>query len=92
VQKPLALIVEDERDIVALFRHVLDLAGYHTEIVLDGKAAVDYLSRTTPDIVLLDLGLPGISGQEILVWMHGEERLKKIPVVVITAFAHIAAS
>jgi diguanylate cyclase (GGDEF)-like protein len=90
VDKPFALIIEDERDIVALFRHVLDLAGYHTEIVLDGKAAMDYLSRATPDIVLLDLGLPGLSGSEILVRMNADERLKKIPVVVITAFAHVA--
>ena len=39
MEKPIALIVEDDRDIVALFRHVLDLAGYRTEIVLDGKVA-----------------------------------------------------
>ena len=90
MEKPFALIIEDERDIVALFRHVLDLAGYRTEIVLDGKVAMEYLSRSTPDIVLLDLGLPGLSGQEILVRMHADERLKKIPVVVITAFPHIA--
>jgi diguanylate cyclase (GGDEF)-like protein len=90
VEKPFALIIEDERDIVALFRHVLDLAGYRTEIVLDGKAAMEHLSRTTPDIVLLDLGLPGLSGTEIMVRMHADERLKKIPVVVITAFPHLA--
>lgn len=90
MEKPFALIIEDERDIVALFRHVLDLAGYRTEIVLDGKAAMEHLSRTTPDIVLLDLGLPGLSGTEILVRMHADERLKKIPVVVITALPHAA--
>lgn len=90
MEKPFALIIEDERDIVALFRHVLDLAGYRTEIVLDGKAAMEHLSRTTPDIVLLDLGLPGLSGTEILVRMHADERLKQIPVVVITAFPHVA--
>ena len=82
MDKPFALIIEDERDIVALFRHVLDLAGYHTEIVLDGKAAMDYLSRATPDIVLLDLGLPSLSGTEILTRMNADERLRKIPVVV----------
>lgn len=92
VERPLALIIEDDRDIVALFRHVMDLAGYRTEIVLDGKVAVEHLARSTPDIVLLDLGLPGISGTDILVMMRGDERLKTIPVVVITAFAHMAAS
>ena len=90
MEKPFALIVEDDRDIVALFRHVLDLAGYRTEIVLDGKVAVEHLARSTPDIVLLDLGLPNISGSEILTIMRADERLKNIPVVVITAHPQLA--
>jgi len=89
VEKPSALIVEDDRDIGALFRHVLDLAGYRTEIVLHGLVAVEHLAKTTPDIVLLDLNLPGISGAEILIRMHADERLKNVPVVVITAHAHL---
>jgi len=87
--KPSALIIEDDRDIVALFRHVLDLAGYRTEIVLHGRVAVEHLAKSRPDIVLLDLGLPGVSGSEILVMMRADERLKDVPVVVITANAHL---
>jgi len=89
MDKPFALIIEDDRDIVALFRHVLDLAGYRTEIVLHGKVAVEHLAQSTPDIILLDLGLPGVSGIEILAIMDADERLKKIPVVVITANPHL---
>ena len=89
MEKPFALIIEDDRDIVALFRHVMDLAGYRTEIVLHGGVAVDYLSKSKPDIVLLDLGLPGVSGVEILKMMHADERLKNVPVVVITAHSHL---
>jgi diguanylate cyclase (GGDEF)-like protein len=85
--KPSALIIEDDRDIVALFRHVLDLAGYRTEIVLHGRVAVEHLAKSRPDIVLLDLGLPGVSGSEILVMMKDDERLRDVPVVVITAHA-----
>ena len=92
MEKPFALIVEDDRDIVSLFRHVLDLAGYRTEIVLHGKVAVEHLSRSTPDIVLLDLGLPGISGSEILTMMRADERLKNVPVVVITAHPLLATT
>ncbi len=88
-EKPFALIIEDDRDIVALFRHVMDLAGYRTEIILNGRTAADYLAHTRPDIVLLDLGLPGLSGVEILAIMHADERLKDVPVVVITAHAHL---
>ncbi len=92
MEKPSALIIEDDRDIVALFRHVLDLAGYRTEIVLDGKTAVEHLTQSAlePDIVLLDLGLPYVSGVEILSMMRADERLKKVPVVVITAHARLA--
>src|SRR6266508_1758506 len=89
LEKPFALIIEDDRDIVALFRHVLDLAGYRTEIVLHGKVAAEYLAQSTPDIVLLDLGLPGMSGGEILAMMRADERLKNVPVVVITAHPHL---
>ncbi|NJN80479.1 MAG: response regulator [Anaerolineales bacterium] len=92
MDKPTALIVEDDRDIVALFRHVLDVAGYHTEIVLDGKEAMERLEAFTPDIVLLDLQLPRMSGVEILKNMRDDERLKRVPVVVITAYAPYADS
>jgi len=92
MDKPVALIVEDDRDIVALFRHVLDIAGYQTEIVLDGRDAMDRLGVMTPDIVLLDLQLPRVSGVEILKHMRSDERLLRVPVVVITAYAPIADS
>jgi len=92
MEKPIALIVEDDRDIVALFRHVLDVAGYHTEIVLDGKDAMDRLDVLVPQIVLLDLQLPRVSGIEILKRMRDDERLKRVPVVVITAYAPYADS
>lgn len=90
MEKPIALIIEDDRDIVALFRHVLDVAGYHTEIVLDGKQAMERLETLTPNIVLLDLQLPKISGVEILKNMRSVDRLSQVPVVVITAYAPVA--
>jgi len=86
--KPFALIVEDDRDIVALFRHVLDVAGYHTEISMNGLEAMERIESAEPDIVLLDLQLPGLSGIEILKRMREDERMKVIPVVVITAYAY----
>jgi diguanylate cyclase (GGDEF)-like protein len=92
VNKPSALIVEDDRDIVALFRHVLDLAGYQTEIIMHGKLALEHLAKYKPDIVLLDLNLPGVSGGEILAAMRADDRLKHVPVVVITAHAHLIAT
>lgn len=92
MDKPIALIVEDDRDIVALFRHVLDVAGYQTEIVLDGLDAMERLAVIKPNIVLLDLQLPRLSGVEILKRMRDDERLMRVPVVVITAYAPYADS
>jgi len=92
MDKPTALIVEDDRDIVALFRHVLDIAGYQTEIVLDGLDAMQRLEASHPNIVLLDLQLPRMSGVEILTRMRADKRMSTIPVVVITAYAPYANS
>ncbi len=92
MNKPFALLIEDDRDVAALFRHVLDLAGYESESILDGKEAMDRLASVNPDIVLLDLQLPNMSGIEILKRMRADERMKNIPVVVITAYAYYANS
>lgn len=90
MDKPLALLIEDDRDVAALFRHVLDMAGYSSENAYDGIEAMKRLSELQPDIVLLDLQLPGLSGVDILKTMRTDERMKTIPVVVITAYAYFA--
>ncbi|HEX8992855.1 MAG TPA: diguanylate cyclase [Anaerolineales bacterium] len=92
MEKPFVLIVEDERDIAALFRHVMDLAGYRTEIATNGQLAMERLAACEPDIVLLDLSLPGISGVNILQHMRLDERLQRVPVVVVTAYPELAES
>src|SRR5512138_3839584 len=90
MEKPFALIVEDDRDIAALFRHVLDISGYRTEIAMDGRDAVERLQTTKPDIVLLDLTLPGVPGPKILERIRADRRTRDLPVVVVTAHSHIA--
>ena len=92
MDKPFALLIEDDRDVATLFRHVLNLAGYESESILDGKEAMDRLASIRPDIVLLDLQLPSMSGVEILKRMRADERMKTIPVVVVTAYAYYANS
>lgn len=87
---PFVLIVEDSRDIAAYFRLVMDLAGYRTEIVSNGKAAIELIYRKLPDIVLLDLSLPGMSGAEILQVLRADPALKKTRPVVITGFSQLA--
>ena len=92
MSKPVALIIEDDRDVVALFRQVLDIAGYHTEIMLDGRDALGRIEIFKPNIVLLDLQLPGMSGIDILTRMRADDRMRHIPVIVITGHPVYAAS
>ena len=90
MNKPFVLIIEDDRDIAALFRHVVDMVGYHTEIALSGQVADDRLSNSKPDIVILDLNLPGVSGEELLKKIRNDKRLDQTKIIVVTAHAYIA--
>ncbi len=90
MNKPFVLIIEDDRDIAALFRHVVDMVGYHTEIALSGRVANDRLSKSNPDIVILDLNLPGVSGEELLIKIRNDKRLDQTKIIVVTAHAYIA--
>lgn len=92
MDKPFALIIEDDRDVAALFRHVLDLIGFRTEIVFHGQVAIERLSNSQPDIVLLDLNLPGVSGSQILELIRQDERLNHTRVIVVTAYAHVVGA
>lgn len=85
---PLAVIVEDDPDIVDLFRQVLEIAGFRTEVILDGMDALQQISALQPELVLLDLQLPRMSGVDILERMRMDPMMVTIPVVVITAYSH----
>jgi CheY-like chemotaxis protein len=86
----LALVIEDHQDISALFRMVLEEAGFQTEIIGSGDEAVIRLADMVPDVVILDLHLPGVQGDAILHQIRTDERLKETQVVVITAYTALA--
>lgn len=83
--RPLALIIEDDERLAEIFSTALVNYGFETEIILDGAVAFTRLAATEPAVVVLDLHLPNVSGQEILRQVRADERLAKTPVVVITA-------
>jgi diguanylate cyclase (GGDEF)-like protein len=89
MEKPFALIVEDERDAAAMFRHVFDVAGYQTEIAFNGQVAVERLSNSQPNMVILNWDIPGISGNEILGKIGEDERLNHTKVIVITDYSQV---
>ncbi len=83
--KPFALIVEDDRDIAEIFNLALEGAGFETESILDGEAAMERLAEIVPDVVVLDVHLPGVSGKEILRFIRATERLAETRVMLVTA-------
>ena len=89
---PLALIVEDDEKLAEIFTQAMQLAGFNTQSVSDGNAALDTLNQSQPAVLVLDLHLPGVSGDKILQFVRGDERLKSIQVIVATADATMADS
>ena len=79
------LVVEDERDIAALVAYHLTKAGYRVRTAEGGNEALEAVSAERPDLVLLDLMLPGFSGYEVLAEIRRRPELTEVPVIVLTA-------
>ena len=90
--KELALIIEDDPDIGIIFAEALNMSGFDTEVITDGQVALDRLQEIEPGVVILDLHLPTISGDEILRHIRQSNRLKNVRVVVATADPRMADS
>jgi len=87
---PTALIIEDDEDMGTIFAAAMQQAGYETEVIADGRAALSRLQEIVPDMVVLDLHLPGVSGPDILKHIRADERMKDVKVIIATADPHLA--
>jgi two-component system cell cycle response regulator DivK len=81
------LIVEDNILNMKLFHDILVAHGYETLQSRDGTEAVALARRHRPDLILMDIQLPEVSGLQVTKWLKEDEELRKIPVVAVTAFA-----
>jgi CheY-like chemotaxis protein len=79
------LVVEDSPDIAALEAELIVAGGRRAMVALDGGEALAILEGTSVDLILLDLNLPQLSGQEVLERLNAQPRLSNIPVVVVSA-------
>lgn len=86
---PNILIVEDDFELSQIFAEILESVGMATEICRDGQAALDRLTFFTPNVVILDLHIPRLSGAALLDWMRRQERLKGTRIVLISADAQM---
>ena len=81
------LIVEDNELNMKLFHDLLDAQGYETLQTREGLQALALARQHRPDLILMDIQLPEISGLEVTKWLKEDDSLKAIPVVAVTAFA-----
>src|SRR6059036_4216166 len=81
------LIVEDNDLNMKLFNDLLEAHGYYTLQTKDGVEALRMARQHHPDLILMDIQLPEVSGLEVTKWLKEDPELKPIPVVAVTAFA-----
>ena len=86
-KKKLVMIVEDNELNLKLFRDLLEAHGYETLHTRDGFQVLDMARNNKPDLILMDIQLPEVSGMEITGWLKSDSELRSIPVVAVTAFA-----
>jgi two-component system, OmpR family, phosphate regulon response regulator PhoB len=79
------LVVEDERDIAALVAYHLTKEGYRVRTAADGAEALEAAITERPDLLVLDVMLPGLSGYEVLAELRRRPELAEVPVVLLTA-------
>jgi two-component system, cell cycle response regulator DivK len=81
------MIVEDNELNMKLFDDLLGAHGYETIKTRDGLRVLELAREHAPDLILMDIQLPEVSGLEVTQWLKSDPVLKKIPVIAVTAFA-----
>ena len=83
----LVLIVEDNDLNMKLFRDLIEAQGYRTMHTRDGVEVLPIAREHKPDLIVMDIQLPEVSGLDVIKWLKEDPELKFIPVIAVTAFA-----
>ena len=81
------LIVEDNELNMKLFNDILEASGYRTLQTRNGFEAIELARTHRPDLILMDIQLPEVSGLDVTRWIKEDDELKSIPIIAVTAFA-----
>ena len=81
------MVVEDNELNMRLFNDLLEAQGYNVVKTSNGLEAIDLARTHNPDLVLMDIQLPEVSGLDVIRWMKEDETLSHIPIIAVTAFA-----
>jgi CheY-like chemotaxis protein len=79
------MVVDDEPDIVLMVRLILEMEGYDVLEAGTGEDALEVLAREDPDVLLLDIRLPGLDGWGVLDRLKSSNRLERLPVIMVSA-------
>ncbi len=85
------LVVDDDATIRAMETRILCEAGYDVVVAKDGRSALDLATETLPDLILLDVMMPGLSGLEVARLLRASPATKKIPVLFVTSRTRASA-
>lgn len=81
---PTILIAEDNKDMAGILVQLLEAEGYETKVACNGGGIFDFLRKGTPDLILLDIMMPGVDGAETLLKIKSQPRTQDIPVIICT--------
>ncbi len=79
------LVVDDEPNIVLSIEFLMQQAGFDVVTAEDGESALESVAETPPDLILLDISLPGISGFDVLEQLRNDPRHARLPIIMLTA-------
>jgi CheY-like chemotaxis protein len=82
---PVALVIDDNRDNADSLCKMLEFLGVEVQVAYGSRTAILNLKKRIPDIIFLDITLPGVDGFEVMAYLRREPDLRYVPVVVVTA-------
>lgn len=91
MSKPYAIVIDDNSSLAETFSTALAFAGFEVTTVVDSTTALDVICARLPDIIMLDMQMPIVSGKDILRAIRADEHLMEIKIIAVTASDRIAA-
>jgi DNA-binding response OmpR family regulator len=85
------LVADDEVHIVMLLKITLEMNGYEVILARDGLEALEKVTSDSPDLILLDIKMPKLNGWQVCEKLKSNEQTRKIPIIMVTAFAQSEA-
>jgi len=82
---PVVLVVDDDEDNIRIVSTILLARGYEVRLARDGRGAVESIRQQRPDLVLLDIMMPGMDGMQVLDTIRADPRTTSLPVILVTA-------